>query len=284
MCTTYRLGISLSLRGKITRPVIRCVCLFADVVDQVADEGPFLQAFIYYGTIPNSRLLRLYGFVLPGNPKDSYELVLATHPAAPLFDEKQRLWASAGLSLNCIVSLTLTNPPPTSVLRYLRIQRADEADLTAMGLRQVEAGSERISKSNEAEVLQSLVESFSGLLECFGTPLEKLEEQLATDVYASGGNAWAAAHVGLGEQRVLRLSKKRAEDLLLEVESRSGIVEGSVSALTRCANCGNAPTRLMLCGRCKAVSYCGRSRQVAHFKEHKASCRATASKNGSAIN
>ncbi len=36
-----------------------------------------------------------------------------------------------------------------------------------------------------------------------------------------------------------------------------------------------------ICGRCKAVSYCGRTCQVAHYKEHKAICRATASKSGS---
>ncbi|KAK0620724.1 hypothetical protein B0T14DRAFT_429613 [Immersiella caudata] len=230
------------------------------------------QAFIYYGTIPNNRLLRLYGFVVAGNPNDSYDLVLATHPAAPLFDKKQRLWASAGLGSNCTISLTLADPLPRNVLRYLRIQRASESDLTAMVLHQVEVGGEKISKPNEVEILQCLVESFSGLLQSFGTPLETLEEQLAAGVYPSGSNAWAAAQVSLGEQRVLVLAKKRAEDLLSAVGSGSGNVRGLPSPAVRCANCGNAPAQLMLCGRCKAVSYCGRSCQVAHFKEHKAMC------------
>ncbi len=126
-------------------------------------------------------------------------------------------------------------------------------------------------------MLRFLVESFCHLLDSFGTQLEKLEEQLAEGVYPPGGNAWAAAHVSLGEQRVLKLARKRAEDLLSTVESGSGNVRGSLSALARCANCGKAPAQLMLCGRCKAIGYCGRTCQVAHYKEHKAICRATAS-------
>ncbi|KAK4444439.1 putative histone-lysine N-methyltransferase [Podospora aff. communis PSN243] len=217
------------------------------------------QVFINYGPIPNNRLLRLYGFVVPGNPNDSYDLVLATHPTAPLFEKKKKLWASAGLDSTCTISLTLVDPLPKSGLEYLRIQRLDESN-----------------RSNEVEILRFLVESLSSLIHSFGIPLEKLEEQLAKGVYPSGGNAWAAAHVSLGEQRVLTLAKKRAEDLLSAAESRSSNAEGSVSAPAKCANCSKSSAQLMLCGRCKAVSYCGRTCQVAHFKEHKAICRAIA--------
>ncbi|CAP62192.1 uncharacterized protein PODANS_5_12720, partial [Podospora anserina S mat+] len=218
------------------------------------------QAFISYGPIPNSRLLRLYGFV-----------------------QKHKLWVSAGLDSTCTIPLTLTDPLPKNVLRYLRIQRSDESDLAVIAFRQINATDEKISDSNEVEVLQFLIESFSHLLDSFGTQLEKLEEQLAEGVYSPGGNAWAAAHVSLGEQRVLRLARKRAEDLLSAVESRSGNVRGSLSALARCANCEKVPAQYMLCGRCKAVAYCGRTCQVAHYKEHKAICRATASKSGSGM-
>lgn len=239
-----------------------------------------LQAFIYYGSIPNSRLLRLYGFVVPGNPNESYDLVLATHPAAPLFEQKHELWVSAGLDSNCTIPLTLTDPLPSKVLRYLCIQRADASDLAAMALQQGRATEGRVSVANEVGVLRSLVESFSGILESFGKSLEKLEEGLTAGVYPPGGNKWAAAHVSIGEQRVLRLAKTRAEELLSAVESGSGSAIGSGSASARCANCGNAPAQLMLCGRCKAVLYCGRACQVAHFKGHKTICRATASKSG----
>lgn len=253
------------------------------VVTNLFTSGRFFQAFISYGPIPNSRLLRLYGFVVPGNPDDSYDLVLATHPNAPFFEQKHKLWVSAGLDSTCTIPLTLTDPLPKNVLRYLRIQRSDESDLAVIAFRQINATDEKISDSNEVEVLQFLIESFSHLLDSFGTQLEKLEEQLAEGVYSPGGNAWAAAHVSLGEQRVLRLARKRAEDLLSAVESRSGNVRGSLSALARCANCEKVPAQYMLCGRCKAVAYCGRTCQVAHYKEHKAICRATASKSGSGM-
>ncbi|KAK4107086.1 RuBisCo LSMT C-terminal, substrate-binding domain-containing protein, partial [Canariomyces notabilis] len=170
-----------------------------------------------------------------------------------------------------------------NVLRYLRIQRLDESDLSVIAVQQIDRTDEKISHSNEVEVLRFLVESFCHLLDNFGTPLEKLEEQLAEGVYPSGGNAWAAAHVSMGEQRVLRLARKRAEDLLSAVESGSGNVAGSLSALARCANCKKVSAQLMLCGRCKAVAYCGRTCQVAHYKQHKAVCRATTSKSGSGM-
>jgi hypothetical protein len=239
----------------------------------------FFQVFIHYGPIPNNRLLRLYGFVVSGNPNDCYDLVLATHPSAPLFEQKQKLWASAGLDSTSTISLTLDDPLPKSVLRYLRIQRS-ESNLAVIA-RQIEAADEKTSDSNEVEVLRFLVESFSNLLDSFGTRLEKLEEQLAKGFYPSGGNAWAAAHVSLGEQRVLTLARKRAEDLLSAAESGSGNAAGPVSTRMQCANCTKSSAQLMLCGRCKTVSYCGRTCQVAHFKEHKAICRAIASKCGS---
>ncbi|KAL2165025.1 hypothetical protein VTH06DRAFT_321 [Thermothelomyces fergusii] len=81
------------------------------------DYEPGDQAFIYYGSIPNSRLLRLYGFVVPGNPHDSYDLVLTTHPSAPFFVQKHRFWTSAGLDSTSTIALTLTDPLPKNVLQ-----------------------------------------------------------------------------------------------------------------------------------------------------------------------
>ena len=147
---------------------------------------------------------------------------------------------------------------------------------------QVDATDGIINESNEVEVLQFLVDSFCGLLENFGTQLEMLEEQLAASVHPPGGNAWAAAHVSLGEQRVLRLARKRAEDLLAAAESGRGR-RGDLSPLARCANCDKVSGPIMLCGRSKAVTYCTRTCQVVHYKEHEVVCRviSTASKNGS---
>ena len=222
------------------------------------------QVFINYGALPNSRLLRLYGFVLPNNPNDSYDLVLSAHPMAPYWEQKQELWKSAGLDSTCTISLTLTDPLPRNVLRYLRIQRLDKSDLSVV---QVDATDRTINESNEVGILQFLLDSFSGLLESFGTQLEMLEQQLAASIYPPGGNAWGAAHVSLGEQRVLRLARKRAEDLLAAVGSGRG------RRGERCAKCDKVDGPFMLCGRCRAVNYCSRTCQVAHYKEHKAVCR-----------
>ncbi|KAL5087702.1 hypothetical protein Trisim1_007567 [Trichoderma cf. simile WF8] len=236
------------------------------------------QVSIFYGSIPNNRLLRLYGFVMPDNPNDSYDLVLSTHPIAPFYGKKQKLWALAGLDSISTISLTLTDPLPKNVLQYLRIQRLDESDLAAIALQKLYTR-EKISDAKEVEVLQFVTESIGSLLDSFGTRLEKLQENLAEGVYPPGGNAWAAAHVSLGEQRVLRLAKKRAEDLLTAVKSRNEIERALSSPLHWCANCGKDSVPLMLCGRCKGVMYCGRACQVAHFKQHKAICRATTTKN-----
>ena len=254
---------------------------FFDSTNICAHLGGLFQVFIYYGPIPNNRLLRLYGFVVPGNPNDSYDLVLSTHPNAPSFEQKHKLWVLAGLDSTCTISLTLTDPLPKSILRYLRIQRLDGTDLAVRALQQIDSADKKISDSNEVEVLRVLVESICDLLDSFGTQLEKLEEEVAGGVYPSGGNAWAAAHVSLGEQRVLRLAKKRAEGLLAAVESESGDKRSSLSVPAQCANCGKVSGELMLCGRCKAFTYCGRTCQVAHYKEHKTICRATASKGSS---
>lgn len=217
---------------------------------------------------------------MPGNSNDSYDLVLATHPVAPFFEQKLKLWKWVGLDSTSTVSLTLTDPLPSSVLRYLRIQRLTESDLTAIMPHQSDAAFEKISDSNEMEVLRFLIESISGLLDGFGTQLEKLEEQLAEGFYTPEENAWLAAHVSLGEQRVLRLTRKTAEDLLAMVESGSGNKRGLLSASAQCAKCKKVSAQLMRCGRCNEVMYCGRACQVAHYKEHKAICRAIASKSG----
>ena len=198
---------------------------------------------------------------------------------APFFEQKHKLWITAGLDSTSTVSLTLTEPLPSSVLRYLRIQRLNESDLAVVVPHQSDAAFEKISDSNEVEVLEFLVESISTLLDGFALQLEKLEEQLAGGFYTPAGNAWMAAHVSLGEQRVLRLTRKTAEASLAAAES--GDKRGLSSTPAQCAKCKKALAQLMRCGRCNEVMYCGRACQVAHYKEHKANCRATAAKTDS---
>lgn len=200
---------------------------------------------------------------------------------APLFEQKHKLWITAGLDSTFTVPLSLTEPLPSSVLRYLRIQRLNEADFAMVVPHQRDAALEKISDSNEVEVLQFLVESISTLLDGFALQLEELEEQLAKGFYTPAGNAWLAAHVSLGEQRVLRLTRKTAEASLAAAESRNGDKKGLLSTPAQCAKCKRVLAQPMQCGRCNEVRYCGRACQVAHYKEHKADCLATAAKAGS---
>lgn len=197
---------------------------------------------------------------------------------APFFEQKHKLWIAAGLNSTSTVSLTLTDPLPRSVLRYLRIQRLNETDLAAVEAHQSDVAFEKISNSNETEVLTFLVESISALLDGFTLQLEQLEEQLEAGLYTPGENTWLAAHVSLGEQRVLRLARKTAEASLAAVVERANVSSSSSSSTAaQCANCNKILTQVMRCGRCNKAMYCGRACQVAHYKQHKAICRATGS-------
>ncbi|KAJ6783237.1 hypothetical protein PWT90_01155 [Aphanocladium album] len=228
------------------------------------------QAFINYGPVANHRLLRLYGFVLPDNPHDSYDLVLQTSSMAPLYEQKRRFWKMGGLDAACKIPLTREDPLPTSLLRYLRIQRMEEGDFPAMTLQLVNNADAKLSDGNEVQILQFLLESIGSVLSGFAIPLETLEKQLASGTYAAGSNAWAAAQVSVSEQQILKLAEKKAENLMQAV-GRGG------SSDKQCANCAKDDgAQLMACGRCKTVKYCGRPCQVAHFKTHKAACRAAA--------
>ncbi|OAQ98842.1 hypothetical protein LLEC1_06050 [Akanthomyces lecanii] len=232
------------------------------------------QVFIYYGPVPNNRLLRLYGFVLPDSPNDSYDLVLQTSSMAPLYEQKETLWKLAGLETACTISLTASDPLPNKVLQYLRIQRLDESELSAMTTQIATGAHGKVSDENETQILQFLADSIKAILDGFAIPLERLTTQLADGVYPEGGNAWAAAQVSAGEQRVLKLAQEKAQKLLAAV----GDAFDTLSPPNQCANCGKDAAQLMVCGRCKAVKYCGRDCQVAHFKEHKTPCRSLAGK------
>lgn len=210
---------------------------------------------------------------MPDNPCENYELVLETQPIAPGFKQKKKLWVAAGLGSEATVPLTLTNPLPKEVLRYLRIQRLDDSELAIVTPQRIQVVDEKINDLNEVQGLRFLVESFDAILDEFGMTLEKLEALVAHGFYAPGGNAWGAAHVSIGEQRVLRLAREKAQELLAAVRA-------SLAAPMRCVNCKQPSPTLMACGRCKSVPYCGRACQVAHFKEHKAICLATAAAKG----
>ncbi|CAJ0765484.1 12967_t:CDS:2 [Entrophospora sp. SA101] len=273
LCTVWSRAMDFQLPDK----QFRCIVPFADLLNHsfdvqlchiydsksgnlrvVAGKDYAIgeQVFINYGPVPNNRFLRLYGFVLPDNPHDSYDLVLSTHPLAPLYAQKISMLESAGLKADASFPLKLDDPLPLDVLRYLRIQRLTPSEVPTI---KVNHGARNVvSARNEAEILGALIEALEGLLAEFGIPLEELESRIASGKYQKGSSSWAAAHVSIGEQRVLRMSLQKAKDLLM---------------LVVCAQCGKANDNNKRCGRCKRVVYCGTACQKSHYKEHKDICK-----------
>ncbi|KAF0430334.1 SET domain-containing protein [Gigaspora margarita] len=275
LCTIWSRGMDFQLPDG----QFRCIAPFADMLNHSLDVevchtyDPQLkrlqilagknytageQVFINYGLVPNNRLLRLYGFILPDNPHDSYDLVLTTQPQAPLYSEKVALLKSISLQVDSIFPLKLNDPLPLNVLRYLRIQRLELLEISTVAVRH--GAKDRISSRNEAEILEALRESCENLLSGFGISLEKLEEKVASGVYQRGSNAWAAAHVSIGEQKILKATLQKVKELL---------------ALVICANCGKADENNKRCGRCRKVVYCGVVCQKSHYSEHKVLCKAS---------
>lgn len=201
-------------------------------------HGDF-QIFISYGNMSNHHLLLTYGFILLSNPCDAHDIVLVSRPKVPLFAMKKDLWALAELCPVFTVSLTLADPLPKSVLRYLRIQQLTESEVVPVARQQFPAV-EKVSHRNELGVLRYLVEAVENMLSSFDIQLEKLEEQLAEGLYSPGGNEWMAAQVCLGEQRVLRLTKKTAENLLTEeINKGEDYLLTAKERIWTCRNCGH---------------------------------------------
>ncbi|CAG8587421.1 17165_t:CDS:2 [Dentiscutata heterogama] len=272
LCTIWSRGMDFQLPDR----QFRCIAPFADMLNHSLDVelchayDPQLnrlqilagkdykigeQVFINYGSVPNNRLLRLYGFILLDNPHDSYDLVLTTNSQAPLYSQKVALLESIGLHVNSTFSLKLKDPLPLNVLQYLRIQRLTSSEISTMPARH--GAKDRVSARNEAEILKALDKACKDLLSGFGISLEELEEKTDSGAYQEGSNAWAAAHVSISEQKILKATLQKVKELL---------------ALVVCANCGKESNKR--CSRCRKVVYCGADCQKSHYKEHKAFCKA----------
>ncbi|KAJ3329908.1 hypothetical protein HDU76_006905 [Blyttiomyces sp. JEL0837] len=228
------------------------------------------QVFINYGPVSNTRLLRLYGFTIPNNPNDTYTLYLSTHPLAPQFQKKLELLQSHSLttdSINASASFEMSqsNPLPPSILKYLRIQRLDDHEVAVVLINKaiLEQKDVKVSARNEYEVLQALLEAFTGILSNFKFSLDLLESRFPKNEFEVGSNSWNATVVAISEQRILKAAKE-------EVERRL--------ALVVCAGCGSVGEGYKMCSRCLKVVYCDVACQKKHFKVHKVDCVAPAAK------
>ncbi|KAJ3141465.1 hypothetical protein HK100_006475 [Physocladia obscura] len=198
----------------------KSVKIFAGTHYKKGDE-----VFINYGKVGNTKLARLYGFVIPNNPFDSFELYLSTSPDAPYFDKKSEIFQECRIDAASSFFLTLTNPLPNTVLQYLRIQRLTWSEINVAELSKARAALDRISIRNEKECLVTLVEAFESMLEGFERKATSLEVALMQNHWQVGSEAYCAAHVALGEQLILSAALKKAKTMI---------------ALLECAQCGES--------------------------------------------
>ena len=150
--------------------------------------------------------------MIPENPYDSYELVLATDPSAPHYIQKRRLFSLNGLGDTVVVPLTRLDPLPDRVLQYLRIQRATSFEIA---IAESSGANTMVTARNEFEVLGAYIGVVKELLARYAFKLD--QKACLDEVYAPGSNAWSAVYVSLGEQEILTASLAAAEGRLAVV-------------------------------------------------------------------
>jgi hypothetical protein len=151
------------------------------------------QIFINYGTISNARLCRLYGFVFEENDSNDYRLYLSTNPDSPYYEQKQMLFSKYGMEPETSFALTDRDPLPETLLQYLRIQRANEQELSILNNPEVR----KLNDRNECEVLSSLRIALEAILQEFHT-LSELKSAMQLD-----SDSRNCAIVALGERLIL---------------------------------------------------------------------------------
>jgi hypothetical protein len=218
------------------------------------------EIFINYGPVSNTKLARLYGFVVPQNPHDAYDLILSTHPQAPFFTEKASIFSNVGLDINNItIPLTARDPLPTKVLQYLRIQRLSWTEINLAQMAGSQSGTTKFTSRNESEVLVSLKDAFESLLSNYRHPISDLQHRISNNsTYKICTPAYMAAVVSVSEQQILGAALGKVKQLL---------------DLVVCAGCGKVEEEGMKrCARCLAVVYCGVECQRGHWGVHKLGC------------
>lgn len=120
------------------------------------------QVCINYGPLPNSRLLTLYGFVIPENPYHSVDIWAPMSPDAPDYLlKRQILQRHVIFDSQEPFSLTLDGLNE-QLLACLRIQRMNDAELPKSHLA---FQGMPLSDENEQQVLSALIEALKHMLE-----------------------------------------------------------------------------------------------------------------------
>ncbi|KAJ3417286.1 hypothetical protein HDV05_005742 [Chytridiales sp. JEL 0842] len=168
------------------------------------------EIYISYGpTLPLSKLALLYGFLPPSptHQKSTYPLYLSTHPSAPYFTQKEKLFLKhLGIADASSPTPFHLNQDFEKVLTYLRVQRLGnplELQLSTITL------PGRVNSDNEFEILSALKEALEGLLSGFENQEERGEV---------GSEEWMAGRVRRGEEGVLKEAKRVVEERLRELK------------------------------------------------------------------
>ena len=129
-------------------------------------EGEELK-ICYSGSLPNARLLLLYGFAAPlsSTRHGARELFAGLARAAPHYEEKRAALGALGLGDHAdgaaAFSLSPTDPLPASLLATLRARRATLAELETLVTAK---GQGVLSEANERAALGDLVGACDAML------------------------------------------------------------------------------------------------------------------------
>eukprot|EP00742_Colponemidia_sp_Colp-10_P011346 GILJ01012592.1.p1 GENE.GILJ01012592.1~~GILJ01012592.1.p1 ORF type:complete len:467 (+),score=60.08 GILJ01012592.1:35-1435(+) len=210
----------------------------------VSDISKGSQLFISYGSLPNSKYLRLYGFALPDNPFDASEFdvslpSLASHSVssaqAPQFTEallilKQEVFKQMQWSDTQSKMVLTADGMPSDLLSQLRLIFIDSSDLSSHNpsvqlasplnanapqqLIQMLPTLARspLSTDNERRVQQNVVQICDQLLSGYDTSLEE-DERLLREADALQGNQRVRSAVIARKAEKQKLHRLKTEAL-----------------------------------------------------------------------
>lgn len=144
------------------------------------------QVCINYGACGDTRMLRVYGFVL--GPRDneaanSVDLYAPFSNMLPAFGDKEDIAKACGVKTQEPYPLTTATPVPEGLLTSLRIQHLDEdeAKEAATGKGSIFDklnGKKPVNSVMESSVVQALLGGVSGMLQAYPTTLAEDEAEL----------------------------------------------------------------------------------------------------------
>jgi hypothetical protein len=134
--------------------------------------------FVNNGNKGNDNLLLNHGTFIEGNPHDSLPVNIRMSDEDPLYDVKQRMMASIGLTPGYQFRLKRSDngTVPDGMMRSLRIQLMRSKEIDRFGV--IRRGAEPISLYNEALVYRTLLMACEKMLSLYPTSIHEDDEKL----------------------------------------------------------------------------------------------------------